>query len=695
MAINIYFFNAVLNNGVYDREYNAEDMTSYLDLLVGNGVFPNPSTNLQVQASSGMTVTVGSGQGWIDGHKMVSTSAVNLTLAASDALLNRIDDIIFYVDYTTRNMGIEILQGTPATTAVAPTLTRNSSRYEMCLAQISVAKQTTEISNSMITDTRGNSNLCGYVQGLIQQVDTTTLFQQWQDGFDSWFSEVKDTLATATLLQKLEGNYTTTGSSESSFNVVNYVPTYNFALDILEVRINGLTLSENEYTVNNSTVVLNTPITHPGTPISFVVYKSVDGSDAETVIQTVQDIQKVINYTESTMFFASGQDDNIKLSNTVKAFLSQTSKNLLEVTATSQTKNGLTFTVSSEGVITVTGTATANTFLKVGSLNLTRGVQYMLSGCPTGGGHAKFRLYWQNTSYYDNGEGVLYTPTADETGTVNLAVYQGNTVNLTFYPIVQLASITDMTWEPYGTSATPDYRQIEIDVYGDLACTQPATTSGSSCYWFDFYVSNATRRVKLNFEHSPRIIVDASASSASLDTLIYVGQTIEISNMQAVMNNVSNGYMISCGDADTYFEKCAFWMNGAGNGSGTLTGAYSGTFNTCRMAVTSQNANSAAYGFSANGNVLKLNDCEVIAYNPSGSSKESVAVQVQGNQTENVLIMNGCSCPLRTRSGYKQDNVVKINSGLYCLVGNMLGKAAAKYNTGDGMTEVGTMIVSK
>ena len=28
MAINSYFFNAVLQNGVYDRTYDAEDVTS-------------------------------------------------------------------------------------------------------------------------------------------------------------------------------------------------------------------------------------------------------------------------------------------------------------------------------------------------------------------------------------------------------------------------------------------------------------------------------------------------------------------------------------------------------------------------------------------------------------------------------------------------------------------------------------------
>lgn len=692
MAIESYFFNALESGGVYDRVYSAQDVTNYLDLLVGNGVFPNPSTNLQVRASTGMNIIVGAGQGWINGHKMINTVDMPLTIDAADVQLNRIDAVIFFVDWTSRTMGIDVIKGSAAASPTAPSLIRTGSRYEMCLAQISVGKQTTAITAAMITDTRGNSNLCGYVQGLIQQMDTTTMFQQWQAGFDDWFDTVKDTLATTTLLQKLEATYTTVGSSEASFNVINYIPSYNYALDILEVYIDGLRLDSNEFGMNQSTVVLVTPITHAGTPITFVVYKSIDGSEAESVIQSVQDIQKVINYTESGMYFATGQDDNIKLSNTVKEFLQQTSKNLLQVTASSQTKNGITFTVNSDGVITAEGTATANTFLSLGTVSLKKGVQYMLTGCPVGGGHAKYRLYWQNTTYYDNGEGVLYTPSANETGTVNLAIYEGMTVYLTFYPMVRLASITDNTWEAYGTSATPDYRQIEIDVYGDLACTTPATEGSDTAYWFDFHVLNATRRVRLNFKHCPRIIVDANNSTAASDVFMYTGDTIEVLNMQAVMNNALDGDMIVWeGD----FIDCAFWLNGkSGAGSSNkLVGASSGNFTRCRMSVTGH-SNVKAYGFSGDGNTLRLNDCDVIAYNPTGSSNESVAVHVLAQETTNVLIMTGCSCLLKTRSGYKQDNVVKINSGFYSLVSNILGKASQKYATGDGKSEMGTMIVN-
>lgn len=276
MAINSYFFNAVLADGVYDRIYNADDVTSYLDSLVGNGVFPTPSTQLQVSAGTGMQVIVGSGQGWINGHKMVNTAAMTLSITASDVLLNRIDAVIFYVDYTQRTMGIAVKTGTAASTPSAPTLQRDASRYEMCLAQISVAKQTTAITTAMITDTRGNSSLCGYVQGLIQQLDTTTLFAQWQAAFDAWFDAAKEQFQAGKVFKKLEGIYTTQNANESSFNVLTYVPHYSFAYDILEVYINGIHLNGNEYTLSNSTVTLETPIEEAGAVVTFVVYQSVD-----------------------------------------------------------------------------------------------------------------------------------------------------------------------------------------------------------------------------------------------------------------------------------------------------------------------------------------------------------------------------------------------------------------------------------
>ncbi len=274
MAIQSYFFNAVESGGVYDRVYNAEDMTSYLDLLVGNGVFPNPSTQLQVRASTGMNVIVNEGSGWINGHKLVNTADLTLTLDAADVLLNRIDRIIFYADLTTRTMGIEIKKGTLAGSPVAPALTRTSSRYEMCLAQIKVDKQTTTITTAMITDTRGNSSLCGFVQGLIQQMDTTTMFLQWEDAFETWFDAAQEQLHSGITVKKFEGVYVTQHANEDSFNGLTYVPQFQFIYDILEVYINGIHLNSNEFTLSNNIVTLETPISKAGQVVTFAVFQS-------------------------------------------------------------------------------------------------------------------------------------------------------------------------------------------------------------------------------------------------------------------------------------------------------------------------------------------------------------------------------------------------------------------------------------
>lgn len=296
MAIKDYFFNAIKTGDVYDRIYNAEDVTSYLDQIVSNGVFPTPSTCLQVQRASGMNITVGAGQGWINGHKMINTSSITLTVEPSDVIYSRIDNVVFYVDLIERAMGVEIKKGTNAiSNPQPPELVRTEQRYELCLARINVAKQTTNITAAMITDTRSNTNMCGYVTGLIRQVDTTTLFDQWDDAFNTWFDEVKEEMASATLVRKYEANYVTQSAYESTFDVKTLIPQYGYALDILEVRINGLTLANNEYVQSESTITLTTPIETIGTPISFVIYKSIDGSEAESILTTVVELQAKVD----------------------------------------------------------------------------------------------------------------------------------------------------------------------------------------------------------------------------------------------------------------------------------------------------------------------------------------------------------------------------------------------------------------
>lgn len=270
MAIKGYFFNAVENDGVYDRTYNAEDFTSYLDEIVGNGVFPTPSTQLQVSAGTGMQVIVAAGQGWINGHKLINTASMTLSIAAADALLNRIDNVVFYADYTNRLMGIKVVQGTAAASPTAPALVRTAAEYQMCLATVTVNKQTTAISQSNINDTRANSNLCGWVAGLIQQVDTSTLFTQWQtaysefytemqswlsaqqSAYESWFNTMTGDLQVGAYIRSYDKTVTIQPGQSATINLDMTGYTYE-ETDIIMVYINGLRGTPlTDYLINTS-----------------------------------------------------------------------------------------------------------------------------------------------------------------------------------------------------------------------------------------------------------------------------------------------------------------------------------------------------------------------------------------------------------------------------------------------------------
>ena len=274
MAIKSYFFNAVETDGSFDRVYDAEDMTSYLDKLIGNGVFPNPSDNLQVAASSGMNVVVRGGQAWINGHKLINTAAMSLTVDASDVVLGRIDRVVAYVDHTERACGIEIKKGELAANPVAPELVRTTDRYELSLATIAVAKQASTITTLDITDTRMDRTVCGYVQGLIQQISTDTMWEQQQDAFDTWFQSVQDQFEAGKSFKKKEVALAST-ANQSTF-AIPAAWGYRSQYDVIEVYINGMHLRNGEYSISNEHVVLTTPISLPRQYVNIVLYQFVE-----------------------------------------------------------------------------------------------------------------------------------------------------------------------------------------------------------------------------------------------------------------------------------------------------------------------------------------------------------------------------------------------------------------------------------
>ena len=126
-------------------------------------------------------------------------------------------------------------------------------------------------------------------------------------------------------------------------------------------------------------------------------------------------------------------------------------KNFIQNTATTQTKNGVTFTVNEDKSISCNGTASSNAFFKIGDIQLEENC--IMSGCPAGGANNSYvmRLY-NNGSVFktDSGDGVLINSEI-QNGYAEIRIAAGYTCdNLTFYPMIRLASIEDDTYEPYG-----------------------------------------------------------------------------------------------------------------------------------------------------------------------------------------------------------------------------------------------------
>jgi len=198
------FFNSV--NG--DRKYDSKRFAEYFASFIGNGVFPNPSTGLQVISNNDMTVTVQAGRAWINGYILINDDDYILTLNPADGVLNRIDRIVLRYDTADREIRIEVKQGTFASSPVAPALQRDADAYELGIADIAINKGAISISQANITDLRFNSTYCGIVTGTVNQIDTTNLFAQYEAAFHEWFAELKDILddnTAANLLNQITG----------------------------------------------------------------------------------------------------------------------------------------------------------------------------------------------------------------------------------------------------------------------------------------------------------------------------------------------------------------------------------------------------------------------------------------------------------------------------------------------------------
>lgn len=169
------FFNSVGK----DRRYSAVDWAKYFRQFIGNGVYGANSSNMMVVPSSGMVLTVNAGSCFINGYVgYCDGETVTIDVGGTSA---RVDMVAARLDLNARDIHIYVAKG-DGTNAPAPS--RNSTYYDLVLAYVSVGAGAAEITAANITDKRGDNSVCGWVVGIVDQIDTSALFAQYDARWD-------------------------------------------------------------------------------------------------------------------------------------------------------------------------------------------------------------------------------------------------------------------------------------------------------------------------------------------------------------------------------------------------------------------------------------------------------------------------------------------------------------------------------
>lgn len=202
MAQECGFFNAQLVGEEYDRVYLAEHFAAYFASFIGNGIFGSSMQQLEVTANNDMTTNVLSGQAWINGWWYRNTDVYTLSHSVADGVLSRIDIVVLRWDHSARDMYLAVIEGTLSANPIKPPIVRNADYYDLQLCEVSIPAGSVRITQAQITDTRLDNSVCGLVTGVVDQIDTTDLynqfeayFAQWkanqQVDFETWFDNIK------------------------------------------------------------------------------------------------------------------------------------------------------------------------------------------------------------------------------------------------------------------------------------------------------------------------------------------------------------------------------------------------------------------------------------------------------------------------------------------------------------------------
>lgn len=190
------FFDAQNTGHGHDRTYNSADIAAYFSSFIGNGVYANPANQLKVEAGTGLGLKVKQGKAWINGYFYeLSEADKDIVVERGDNNYARIDSVVLSLNHSKRLVELKLIKGAAAAVPQAPSFSRTKDVHDLVLAEITIPAGTTDVRTAQIKDCRPDNSKCGFVTGVVDQIDTTGLFAQYDDEFKTWFDGIKGTLS--------------------------------------------------------------------------------------------------------------------------------------------------------------------------------------------------------------------------------------------------------------------------------------------------------------------------------------------------------------------------------------------------------------------------------------------------------------------------------------------------------------------
>ena len=195
-----------------DRAVNSEYLQDFWKTFFTTGVVQIPTTALQVVALGAMAVQINAGICLIDGTLGRAKYDIFINLGNSSTTHD-----LQYRICLRRDLSLAVRQIVAAVREGSPQPIREGDLFEIVLADVTVPRLSTVITQSNITDRRNDAALCGHIHAPINNPDLTAFVRQvdtfmdeqmrawqamkenhkteWHDRWTGWMGETEAVLA--------------------------------------------------------------------------------------------------------------------------------------------------------------------------------------------------------------------------------------------------------------------------------------------------------------------------------------------------------------------------------------------------------------------------------------------------------------------------------------------------------------------